>query len=178
MPTRWSSYSCQVSHYESGTVMRKAEITIVPLTTIYPSSRRPHVSPHRKHIYVPCSRRFANVHSLSLPLPSSLSLPSLSTNVHENLFRNCIKGALAPGSLSGRFRSGRVQCGLVSAPREIPPFAPCFVGSLSPLAPNEFYVRTPTMDHGEAARLSEPAFARGVPSNFESRSSSDLISQN
>lgn len=145
MPTRWSGYSCQVSHYESGSAMRKAEITTVPLTTIYPGSRRPHVSPHHRHIYVPRSRRFAErAFPFSPSLSSSLSLPSHFA--HENLFRNCIKGTLAPGSLSGRFGSGRVQCGLVSAPREIPP---CFVGSLSSFAvgPNEFYVRTPTVDH-------------------------------
>lgn len=170
MPTRRSGYSCQVSHYESGTAMRKAEITIVPLTTVHPGSRRPHVSPNHRHIRAHCARvdspGCTNAFAFSLSLSFS-SLPSLSVCAHENLFRNCIKGTLAPGSLSDRFRSGRVQSGLVSAPREIPPFAPCFVGSLSSLAstPVEFSFgfRPWTAAAAEAARLSEPAFARVAP---------------
>lgn len=67
------------------------EITIVPLTTVYPS--RPHVA----------SRILTHTR-----IRISLSL-FLFACTHENLFRNCIKGTFAPGSLSGRFGSGRFR---------------------------------------------------------------------
>jgi len=160
--------------------MRKAEITIMPLTTVHPGSRRPRVPPHtHTHTYIHahyCSRQFTSVHDafpVSLHFSFS-SLPFLSVCAHENLFRNCIKGTFAPGSLSGRFRSGRVQSGLVSALREISPFARVSAFSVV-VRPSNFAFRFRPCDRRRGCAI---FCVRTCRVGFESRSSSDLISQN
>jgi len=128
------------------------------------SSRQPPTSrtSTHSHTYIHahyCSRQFTNVHDafpVSLPFSFS-SLSFLSVCAHENLFRNCIKGTFAPGYLSGRFRSGRVQSGLVSALREISPFARVSAFSVV-VRPSNFAFRFRPWIAAEAARFS--AFAR------------------